>query len=309
MNTFKKISWPISISSLIFLMMILSCQNKGLKSSASNNIESDTINIPELINFLEEDQLDSIISLDNGYVCLKGIKAVPRDSDDFRRENLDKIFWDHNKIRKADFRGASFRSARCANTDFSGSDFRAADIRWTLFDGSNLTHCNFDQSRLFHVHVNYADLSYSTFRGANMFGMEGHFAKLRHCDMTGALLKDTEFVEADFTGSKAVKAKLIRAVLKDSKLDSVDFSFADFTGGGLEGSSFKNAKLRHANFQGGHLQGADFSGADLYGCNFFGTEFESTNFNNAKNIPEPIKPFINEEGFATGIWQDMSQHK
>ncbi len=296
------------IIALFFLSGFFSCNSTGGSVENSTGKESDTTNIPELINFLEDNQLDSIINLDNGLKCLKGIKAVPKDSDDFRRENLDKVYWNHESIVRGDFRGSSFRSARCADLKAPFSDFRAADIRWTIFDGSDLSHCNFDQARLFHVHVNYANLSNSTFRGANMFGMEGHFTKLRNCDMTGALMKDSEFVEADFTGSRAVKAKLIRAVLKDSKLDSTDFSFADFTGGGLEGSTFINAKLRHANFQGGHLQGADLRGADLYGCNFFGTEFEGTNLKGAKNIPEEIKEFIDEKGYATGIWQDMKQN-
>ncbi len=298
----------ITIVSIFLVMILLSCGGKHDRQT-SESVESDTLNIPELINFLEQNQLDSIIDLDNGMVRLKGIKEVPRDSDDFKRVNLDKIYWSDEQIRHSDFRGASFLSSRAENPNFPKSDFQATNIRWSLFDRADLTYCNFDQSRLFHVHVNYADLSHSSFRGANMFGMEGHFAILRDCDFTGALMKDTEFVEADFTGSRAVKAKLIRAVLKDSKLDSTDFSYADFTGGGLEGSTFIGAKLRHANFQGGHLQGADFSGADLYGCNFFGTEFESTNFKGAKNVPESIKGFINEKGLATGIWQDMGQTK
>ncbi len=295
------------IITIIAGFTFLSCQN--LTGNVSNDAtkESDTTNIPELINFLEPNQIDSIVNLDNGLKRLKGFISIPRDSDDFRKENLDKVYWVNKSIINGDFRGASFRSTRCSNLKAQKSDFRAADIRWSLFDGSNLTNCKFDQSRLFHVHVNYADLTSSTFRGANMFGMEGRFAVLRNCDMTGALLKDSEFLNADFTGSKAIKAKLIRAVLKDSKLDSTDFSFADFTGGGLEGSSFINAKLRHANFQGGHLQGVDLSGADLKGCYFFGTEFEGTNMNNAKNIPEEIKGFIDEKGFATGIWQDIKQ--
>jgi len=295
------------IITIIAGFSILSCQNITGNASVDNTKESDTTNIPELINFLDPNQIDSIVNLDNGLKRLKGIKSVPRDSDDFKKENLDKMYWVHKSIINSDFRGASFRSGRCSNLKAQNSDFRAADIRWTLFDGSNLSNCNFDQSRLFHVHVNYADLSNSTFRGANMFGMEGRFAILRNCDMTGALMKDSEFVEADFTGSKAVKATLIRAVLKDSKLDSTDFSYANFTGGGLEGSSFVNANLRHANFQGGHLQGVDLSGADIKDCYFFGTEFEGTNLNNAKNIPEEIKEFIDEKGFATGIWQDIKQ--
>ncbi len=72
----------------------------------------------------------------------------------------------------------------------------------------------------------------------------------------------------------------------------------------MEESSFVNSRLWYANFQGGHLQGTDLRGADLKGCNFFGTEFENTNFKGAINIPKEIEEFIDENGLATGVWQD-----
>ena len=270
--------------------------------------DPDTTNLPELAVFLEADQLAQILdeetTLSNGKKRYKGIISVPQDGDDFKRDSLDEVYWPKVSVIEGDFRGASIRSGRCQDGNYRKSDFRAADIRWTIFDGSILDSINFGQSRLFHVKVNYSNLSNSNFKGANMFGMEGHFAKMRNCDFSGALMKDSEFLESDLTGSIAVKAKLFRAVLLNSKLDSCDFSYADFTGAGLEESTFINSRLWYANFQGGHLQGTSFQGADLKGCNFFGTEFETTNFNGAINIPDEIKPFINEEGFATGVWQD-----
>jgi len=268
----------------------------------------DTTNLPELAIFLEKDQLNAIINEEttklDGLKRYKGIIAVPQNGDDFRRDSLDEVYWPKVSVIEGDFRGASIRSGRCQDGNYRKSDFRVADIRWTIFDGSMLDSINFNQSRLFHVKVNYANLNNSTFKGANMFGMEGHFAKMRNCDFTGALMKDSEFLDSDLTGSIAVKAKLFRAVLLKSKLDSCDFSYADFTGAGLEESSFINSRLWYANFQGGHLQGTSFEGADLKGCNFFGTEFENTNFKGAINIPNEIKSFINEKGLATGIWQD-----
>ncbi len=268
----------------------------------------DTTELPELAVFLEPDQLAKIISeetrLSNGQKRHKGIKSIPQNGDDFKRDSLDEVYWPKTSVIEGDFRGASIRSGRCRDGNYRKSDFRAADVRWTIFDGSIMDSINFKQSRLFHVKVNYANLSNSNFRGANMFGMEGHFAKMRNCDFSGALMKDSEFLESDLTGSIAVKAKLFRAVLLNSKLDSCDFSYADFTGAGLEESSFINSRLWYANFRGGHLQGTNLEGADLKGCNFFGTEFENTNFKNAINIPDEIKPFINKDGLATGIWQD-----
>ncbi|HIP48068.1 MAG TPA: pentapeptide repeat-containing protein [Lutibacter sp.] len=294
----------LMISSLYF-----SCEigNKSPVSQLFPN-EPDTTNLPELAVFLEKHQLDKIIDeetfLSNGKKRHKGIISVPQNYDDFRRYSLDVVYWPKTSVIEGDFRGASIRSGRCQDGNYRKSDFRVADIRWTIFDGSILDSINFKQSRLFHVKVNYSKLSNSNFRGANMFGMEGHFAKMRNCDFSGALMKDSEFLDSDLTGSIAVKAKLFRAVLLKSKLDSCDFSYADFTGTGLEESTFINSRLWYANFQGGHLQGTSFQGADLKGCNFFGTEFESTNFKDAINIPDDIKPFINEEGMATGVWQD-----
>lgn len=291
------------------MSLYYSCSNQS--DTVVSNLfpnKPDTTDLPELAVFLEADQILQIINeettLLNGNKRYKGIKSIPQDGDDFRRDSLDEVYWPRTSVIEGDFRGVSIRSGRCQEGNYRKSDFRAADVRWTIFDGSIMDSINFRQSRLFHVKVNYAKLSNSNFKGANMFGMEGHFAKLRACDFTGALMKDSEFLDSDFTGSIAVKAKLFRAVLLKSKLDSCDFSYADFTGAGLEESSFINSRLWHANFQGGHLQGTNFEGADLKGCNFFGTEFENTNFKGAINIPKEIKPFINKEGLATGVWQD-----
>ena len=303
MNYFIRLILLVLFSSLYF-----SCGN--ISSAPVSQIfpeKPDTTDLPELAIFLEKHQLDKIIDeetfLTNGEKRYKGIISVPQNYDDFRRDSLDEVYWPKISVIEGDFRGASIRSGKCYDGNYRKSDFRVADIRWSIFDGSILDSINFNQSRLFHVKVNYSKLSNSSFRGANMFGMEGHFAKMRNCDFSGALMKDSEFLDSDLTGSIAVKAKLFRAVLLKSKLDSCDFSYADFTGAGLEESTFINSRLWFANFQGGHLQGTSFQGADLKGCNFFGTEFENTNFNGAINIPEEIKPFINEEGFATGIWQ------
>jgi len=298
------------IGLLVMSSLYYSCGNTTYSpTSTLFPNKPDTTNLPELAVFLEADQLAQIINEEtkgtNGKKRHKGIKAIPQNGDDFRRDSLDEVYWPKTSVVGGDFRGVSIRSGRCQDGNYRKSDFRAADVRWTIFDGSTMDSINFMQSRLFHVKVNYAKLSNSNFRGANMFGMEGHFAKMRDCDFTGALMKDSEFLDSDLTGSVAIKAKLFRAVLLKSKLDSCDFSYADFTGAGLEESSFVNSRLWYANFQGGHLQGTNFQGADLKGCNFFGTEFENTNFKDAINIPDEIKAFINEEGLATGVWQDQ----
>ncbi|WP_456375930.1 pentapeptide repeat-containing protein [Lutibacter sp.] len=297
------------IALAIVIGLFYSCNHQSLsKVEKLFPNKPDTTNLPKLAVFLKHSEIQKITNqesfLSNGNKRHKGIKLVPQNGDDFRRDSLDEVYWPKASIIEGDFRGATIRSARCNDGNYRKSDFRVADIRWTIFDGSIMDSINFQQSKLFHVKVNYAQLSNSNFKGANMFGMEGHFTTMRNCDFSGALMKDSEFLESDLTGSKGIKTKLFRAVLLKSKLDSCDFSYADFTGAGLEESSFINTRLWYANFQGGHLQGANFSGADLKGCNFFGTEFESTNFNGAINIPEEIKGFIDGNGFATGIWQE-----
>ncbi len=281
------------------------------KGGTSGNVESDTTNLKKLANFVHDDERKAIINgphavLDTERV--KGWPAWPQAYDDFRGRKMDTVFWDSRDLRFLDMRGATMRSAKCTNNNFSGSDFRVSDIRWTVFDGSVMMKCNFDQAKLFHVKVNNVILDSSTFRGANMFGMEGHGTMMRGCDFSNALMKDAEFLHANFTGSRGVKARLIRAVLKESIMDGTDFSYADFTGGGLEKVSFRGAKLRHANFQGARLMGADFSGADLYGANFFGSFFDKTSVKGARNIPPEVLNMMDKDSLVTGIWQDLKQH-
>ncbi len=282
---------------VIYLGLIYGCSGIGEPDSLPHFAQPpDTLNILKLANFLSETEEDSIINLattlSSGKKRYIGIKAVPQDGDDFRKMELDEVYWRGVSVKEGDFRGAVFRSANCSESDFSYSDFRVADIRWTVFDNSIMRNCNFSQAHMFHVKVNNADLSNSDFRGANMFGMEGHNAKLVNCDFTGALMKDSEFLHSDFTGSKGIKTKLFRAVLKNSKIDSCDFSYCDFTGAGLEGASFRHSRLRFTNFQGAHLQGVDFTGADLLGCKFKGANFENTIFTNAINLPENLEAIL-----------------
>ena len=284
----------------------------GCKPGAGKSrVESDTTGLKKLANFLSEAEIDSVRKLPHfasDEIRLEGWVVWPQNGDSFNGRKMDTIYWDGLDLRRLDMRGVTMRSARCTNNDFRGTDFRVADIRWTVFDGSDLRGCNFDQARLFHVKVNDAVLDSSTFRGTNMFGMEGHGTMMRYCDFTNALMKDAEFVYSNLSGSRGVKARLIRAVFKHSILDSTDFSYADFTGGGLEKASFRGAKLRHANFQGARLADADFSGADLYDVNFFGSRFNNTIMKGAKNIPPEVLKMMNKDSLVTGIWQELKKH-
>jgi uncharacterized protein YjbI with pentapeptide repeats len=294
-----------------FLLIGMACNNR--KPEPVRSLfpgDPDTSGVPELIEYLDRHEVDSIYALESrlpgGRSRPKGYRALPQDEDDFSHRKLDEIYWTGEKVRNGDFRGVVMRSANCREVDFSRSDFRAADIRWSNLGAARIDSADFSQSRLFHVNVNDAQLNHSLFRGANMFGMEGHRAEMRYCDFSGALMKDTEFIGADLTGSVAVKTRLFRAVLKSAKIDSCDFSYADFTGASLEESSFRHSRLWGTSFRGSHLQEASFRGADLKGCDFFGASLRNTDFNGAINVPGEVLRYIGEDGMATGIWQDAN---
>lgn len=264
----------------------------------------DTVNMFYLSNFTSKDIRKSVINeeifLEDGTVRKKGLKAVPQDFDDFRFADLDEVYWKGEHVVGGDFRGTSFRSAKCNEGVFRDSDFRFCDIRWSLFNNSDLSNSKFCRATLFRMYVNDASLENSDLRGANMFGVAGHRANFRNCDFTNALMKESEFLDADFTGSKAVNVKFIITVFTGAKLDSTDLSYSDFTGAGLEDVSFVHSRLIDVEFRGAHLHGADFTGADLSGCNFFAAEFVNTIFTDAVNIPKGIKELI-VDGQITGI--------
>ncbi|HHB52051.1 MAG TPA: pentapeptide repeat-containing protein, partial [Saprospiraceae bacterium] len=186
---------------VVFFLNSFSACTEGNKSDSGGLYpeKADSTNLPELLIFLEENQIANIVNeettLQNGKKRMRGIKPVPQDFDDFRGDSLDEVYWNKMSVIEGDFRGASIRSARCSDGNFRKSDFRAADVRWSIFNGSTMDSANYEQSRLFHVKVSYADLSNSNFRGADMFGMEGHFTKMRNCDFSGALMKDSEFLD------------------------------------------------------------------------------------------------------------------
>ncbi len=154
----------INITVIVMILNILfSCsfQSASRTSQLFPN-KPDTTNLPELAVFLEPYQLNAIIdeetTLLNGKKRYKGIMAIPQNGDDFRRDSLDEVYWPNTSVIEGDFRGASIRSGRCMDGNYRKSDFRAADVRWTIFDGSTMDSINFQQSRLFHVKVNYMTL-------------------------------------------------------------------------------------------------------------------------------------------------------
>ncbi|RLD45315.1 MAG: hypothetical protein DRI89_01445 [Bacteroidetes bacterium] len=291
-------------SGFLFFMLITgtiffhSCNSSNNQNvyACNNEAVPDTSNMYKLANFTSKSIRKTVINeemfLDNGEKRKKGITAIPQDKDDFRFADLDEVYWNGIHIQNADFRGSSFRSAKCDDADLSHSDFRFSDMKWSSFNRSNLSSCLFGRGTLFRIHVNDANLECSDFRGANMFGVIGHRANFRNSDFTNALMKESEFTDADFTGSKMVHVKFIITVFAGAKLDSSDFSYSDFTGAGLEETSFINSRLWNVDFRGAHLQEADFRGADIKGCNFFAVEFMETDFTDAINIPPEIQELI-----------------
>lgn len=309
----KKVKPTIHIIVVLSIIMLMSACIGQLCSEENelNNIPCDTTSLLTFINSVEMEQRLKVINeptfLKSGKKRFKGVKVIPQDGDDFRKENLDKVYWRGASVLEGDFRGARFQSADCRDGKYADSDFRFCDVRWADFGNSNMKNCNFSQSALFRLHVKDSDMEGSDFQGSNMFGVIGHRANLRNCDFSNALLKESEFLKADFTGSKAVNVRFIIAVLQGSKLDSTNLSYSDFTGAGLENVSFTDACLVNVTFQGAHLQGADFTGANLEGCNFFAAEFENTIFTNAINIPNQIKELIVDDKI-TGVCSEVKNN-
>jgi hypothetical protein len=96
----------------------------------------DTTNMLYLSNFTSKDIRKSVINeeifLEDSIVRKKGLAAVPQDYDDFRSVDLDEVYWKGEQVIGGDFRGTSFRSAKCSGGVFIDSDFRFCDIRWWL---------------------------------------------------------------------------------------------------------------------------------------------------------------------------------
>jgi len=253
------------VKSIVYIILILSitltmsaCIGQLCsEENELNNAPCDTTSLLTFINSVEMEQRLKVINkptlLKNGKKRLKGVKVLPQNGDDFRKANLDKVYWRGASVLEGDFRGARFQTADCRDGKFTDSDFRFCDVRWADFSNSNVKNCNFSQSALFRLHIKDSDLEGSDFQGSNMFGVQGHRAILRNCDFSNALLKESEFLDADFTGSRAVKVRFIISVLQGSKLDSTNLSYSDFTGAGLEDVSFTNACLVDVTFQGALL--------------------------------------------------------
>ena len=305
-NMTKLKYFGISIFLLLIAIVVITCCKEYTKPVVHNLFPHppDTTDMFYLSNFTSKDIRKSVINeeifLEDGTVRKKGMSAVPQNYDDFRFVDLDEVYWKGEQVVSGDFRGTSFRSAKCDGGVFTDSDFRFCDIRWSAFNKSDLSNSKFCRATLFRMFVNDAVLENSNFRGANMFGVAGHRANFKNCDFTNALMKESEFLDADFTGSIAVNVKFIITVFTGAKLDSMDLSYSDFTGAGLEDVSFVNSRLIDVEFRGAHLQGANFTGADLSGCNFFAAEFVNTIFTDAINIPKGIEELI-EDGQITGL--------
>lgn len=298
----------INIIRLLFIIIIASLII-GCKNNQPSAVEAlfsnppDTTNKFEFANFIDDDKRELIIrensTMINGELRSKGNDLMPKNGDDFRESNLNKVNWAGVQVIDGDFRGVMFKSAKCTGSNFSYSNFRLVDVQWSVFNYSILAKCNFTQADMFHFNANDSKFTESDFRGANMFGMVAQRANLRNCNFTNGLMKDVEFPEADLTGSKAIQVVLFRAVLSGAKMDSCDFSYSDFTGAWLDDGSFVNSRFINTNFAGAHLKNTNFTGANLEGCNFIGARFENTDFTGAINIPIGVKKLINK-GFATG---------
>ncbi|MCK9452765.1 MAG: pentapeptide repeat-containing protein [Bacteroidales bacterium] len=300
-----RIKKPLLIVLVFGLLQGCSWQNKSSVHERLFPEKADTTDLLVLPTSTTKEYRQQLINqevlLENNQKRYRGIESVPQDFDDFRFQNLDGVQWQNVSVKYGDFRGTSLRTAIANGGNFSHSDFRLADLRWSAFSETKMNNCNFSQATLFRTAVNDAVLDSSDFRGSNMFGIKGHRSSFRYADFSNALMKESELTDADFSYSKAIKVKFIITVFSGSRFDSADYSYSDFTGAGLETCSFQYARLHHVSFKGAHLQEASFRNADLKDVEFFAAELAETDFRDALNIPETLLPFIDEEGFATGV--------
>lgn len=127
-------------------------------------------------------------------------------------------------------RGADFRDARFLNCklycDDSPSDFRYAELRDVLFEGCDLTTCNFER--------------------ASAYGLE-----LKGCQAQGI-----DFTNVDFSMTLGRNQ-----TVADFKCTSSNLAYADFSSTYLAGATFKSTRLVHAV-----MHDCDLSGATLTQC-------------------------------------------
>ncbi|MBZ0243371.1 MAG: pentapeptide repeat-containing protein [Bacteroidales bacterium] len=300
-----RINKPLLIVLVFGLMQGCSWQNKSSVHERLFPEMADTTDLLALPTSTTEEYRQQLVNqeilLANDQKRHRGMENIPQDFDDFRFQNLDGVQWQNASVMHGDFRGTSLRTANANGGNFSHSDFRLADLRWSAFNNTEMNNCNFSQAVLFRTAMNDAVLDSSDFRGSNMFGVKGHRSSFRYADFSNALMKESELTDADFSNSRAIKVKFIITVFAGSRFDSADYSYCDFTGAGLETCSFQYARLHHVSFKGAHLQEASFRNADLKNAEFFAAELVETDFRGALNIPEALLPFINDEGFATGV--------
>jgi uncharacterized protein YjbI with pentapeptide repeats len=99
--------------------------------------------------------------------------------------------------------------------DFTGSSFRRADLRAASLEETVLSHCHFDDSRLFGVWAKKAFL-----RGARCRGAKMNCANLSCADLRDSDLSLVELSQANLRGATLLGATVDGIILTDAEYDS-----------------------------------------------------------------------------------------
>jgi hypothetical protein len=119
------------------------------------------------------------------------------------------------------------------------------------------------------------------------------------------LLADGLAYAPDLKGADLQRTNLQNAYLKPRRkgvsLEGADFSRADLSGASLKNTSvsggvFRKACLYHTVFKEADLRGANFFQADLTGAQFDGAKLKGANFKDARNVPQELFSFLDENG-------------
>lgn len=174
------------------------------------------------------------------------------------------IFYDEDRDRPAQLRGAILAYAQLQKADLRGAELQGAFLRVTRLQEAVLTDAQLQGTYLGGAQLQGASLRGAQLQGATVIdawldeaNLEG--AQLQGADLSGARLPGSNLKDAQLQGADLTHAELQGANLTAAQLQGADLSLADFTGAILEG-----AQLQGTSLVGARVQGADLRGAALW---------------------------------------------
>jgi uncharacterized protein YjbI with pentapeptide repeats len=198
-------------------------------------------------------------------VSEKTVSEIPADFWQIAKsERLD-------SVKGANLKGRNLNNAIMIRAFLVKADFRGASLKSAYLSGVRL-----QKADLYGVHLQKADLS-----GANL-----EKANLKYAHLQKANLEYTYLFEADLGGANLQEANLKYARLQRTKLDGVNLQEADLSGANLKEAylwcaDLQRTMLWRANLQGAILIAARFEGANLYDANLQGANLANAHLQKA----------------------------